>query len=554
MSRFDSTSMSFDAELPDIPGYRIVRPLGQGGMATVYLAMQENFEREVALKIMSPNLLAADHTYGERFLREARIVARIVHPHIVTVHDVGVHEGLHYLAMEYVAGQDLREARSRLSLRQSLTVIRQIAGALEEAHHKGYVHRDIKPENILIHRNGGRAVLTDFGIARPLGSDDDSAQLGGTIGTPAFMSPEQALGQPIDHRSDLYSLGVVCYFLLIGQVPYAGDSPVAVGMKHALDPIPRLPAGLAIAQRFIDTALAKHPDHRFQTGDSFASAIDVLVATLDESHEQFWKATAFQSAGGADFTRLSGADATRIPGMTPQPGAGTASPANPGPRKTAAFHTATAGTRPGSRSGTTADAAANTVTEASGQASPTTALWQQRAQAAGKWLLHCAREFGRWMVFIATVTARALAQAGRFLLAQWRRHWPAIRAFLLKTYQTVAEQISKLMRHVWAHRAERKTQLQVAGAVVIVLLTVWLLNDKDWTTSSARQAYREGDLSKAEYNEILADLKAEHQAQLAELLQQLEADELSREEYLQAVKEAKQAYTGQEDCGSWLGC
>lgn len=149
----------------NLPGYKILRTLGKGGMATVYLAEQEIFEREVALKVMSKSL-AEDPSFGQRFMREAKIVSQLVHPNIVTVHDVGVHEGYYYLSMQVIDGLDLKQSRRSLSLRQKVTAIRDIAKALDYAGSKGYVHRDIKPENILFHTSDGRAVLTDFGIAR----------------------------------------------------------------------------------------------------------------------------------------------------------------------------------------------------------------------------------------------------------------------------------------------------------------------------------------------------------------------------------------------------
>ncbi|NQD38796.1 protein kinase [Permianibacter sp. IMCC34836] len=542
-----------------IPGYRIVRPLGQGGMATVYLAVQESFEREVALKIMAPELLQADPSYAERFLREARIVARLIDPHIVTVHDVGVSNGLHYLAMEYIPGDDLRKHRQHLSLAQALGVLKQIAQALEHAHLQGYVHRDIKPENILIHRQSGRAVLTDFGIARPLGADDDSQQFGGTIGTPAFMSPEQALGQVIDHRSDLYSLGVVCYFLLTGKVPFAGDAPAIVGMKHALDPVPRLPAPLALCQPLIDTALAKHPNQRYQTGAEFAAAIDALLSLLQPEHDQFWRATALTTDTAYERTRLVGAQATQLPVSDSAAASLETSSARAPLSASVTTVTPAASKRSGSVSqnsvatGTSATGRPATHTTTTGNAAHAASIAEKLAPALAA-LQRVGRVLWRWLGIAAAMLGRVLRRAAVIAVALWRRWFPVVSAALVRLASRGMQQLRRLAQHLWTHRADRRTQLQTGAVVLALLLGFWLLHTPDWSTSSARQAYREGELSKAEYEVILKQLKAEHQARLDALRREFQQQDLTREEYLQKVKEAKQDYTGVEDCGSWLGC
>lgn len=251
-------------------------------MATVYLAIQVSFEREVALKVMAP-ALSADPAFGERFIREARIVSRLVHPNIVTVYDVGVHEDQHFLSMEYVPGRDLKQKRFRLSHRDTIRIVTDVARALDFAGRKGYVHRDVKPENIMLHEEDGRAVLMDFGIARPTDVSSGMTQTGTAIGTPHYMSPEQAKGKAVDRRSDLYSLGVVLYLLLVGRVPFDADSAVAVGIKHVAEPIPRLPAKLQRFQAIVDRILAKDPQQRYQTGAELIADLSAISEReLDE--------------------------------------------------------------------------------------------------------------------------------------------------------------------------------------------------------------------------------------------------------------------------------
>ena len=256
----------------EVPGFRILRQLGRGGMATVYLALQESVDREVALKVMSPALLV-DPNFGERFLREAKIVARLHHRNVVGIHDVGRSGDYHYIAMEYLAGGAVlpKDGTAREPA-FALRVIREIAGALNYAHEKGFVHRDVKPDNILL-RDDGSAALTDFGIARALDNVARVTRTGAVVGTPHYMSPEQARGKQIDGRADLYSLGVVLYEMLVGRVPYHADDSLAIGIMHITQPVPALPDELDALQPLLSRLLAKQPEERFQTGNEAAAAI-----------------------------------------------------------------------------------------------------------------------------------------------------------------------------------------------------------------------------------------------------------------------------------------
>lgn len=281
----------------EIPGYKVLRTLGRGGMATVYLAQQEIFERQVALKVMS-KALAADESFGKRFFREAKIVSQLVHPNIVTVHDVGVANGHYYLSMEYIDGSDLKHIRHQLSLRQKIQAVADIAKALDYAGSKGFIHRDIKPENIMFHKTDGRAVLTDFGIAKAAEADTAMTQAGTAIGTPHYMSPEQAKGKAVDPRSDIYSLGVVFFLLLAGRVPFDAESAVAIGIKHITEPVPLLPEGLDALQPIIDTLLAKKPENRYQHAAEFVD--DVALINIELLEQSISYAQELQQPDSAD--------------------------------------------------------------------------------------------------------------------------------------------------------------------------------------------------------------------------------------------------------------
>ena len=259
-----------------IPGYSVLRTLGAGGMATVYLAVQESLEREVALKVMAP-VLAANADFCEQFLKEGRITAKLSHPHLVTVHDIGSYRGTYYMASEYLSAGSLRERlQSGLNAYDALNIAHDLASGLSYAHEMGFVHRDVKPGNILF-RSGGAAVLADFGIAKAIKSISSATMAGTAIGTPDYMSPEQAQASPVDGRTDIYSLGAVLFEMLSGRKPYVANDPYAVALRHVTDPVPRLPETLAWLQPLIDQTMAKDREQRFATGDAFMAACDALL-------------------------------------------------------------------------------------------------------------------------------------------------------------------------------------------------------------------------------------------------------------------------------------
>ena len=259
----------------DIPNYEIGKLAGRGGVAEVYLARHKLLDRKVAIKLISPT--HADELADKRFLKEAKVVAGLRHPNIVSIYDVGVYENKYYIIMEYLEGGDLKQNIKRtLSVEQALKIMRQIASALAHAHDKGFIHRDIKSQNIMF-RGDGTAVLTDFGIVKDLAMDTGYTMDGTSIGTPHYMSPEQAQGTGgIDWRTDLYSLGVTFYEMLTGSVPYNADSPIAVALKHIQEPVPQLPEAFSRFQPIISRLMAKNPDDRYQSADELLRAIGKL--------------------------------------------------------------------------------------------------------------------------------------------------------------------------------------------------------------------------------------------------------------------------------------
>lgn len=257
----------------EIPGYQIQRELGRGGMAAVYLAVQASLLRPVALKVMSP-ALAVDPSFQERFLKEGRIVAALTHPNIVTVFDLGSYADRYYLSMEYLPGGTLRQAlHDGLPQERCLDIIARVAEALGYAHARGIVHRDIKSANILFQANGN-PMVTDFGIAKALDASTVLTVSGLLVGSPTYMSPEQVRGQPVDARSDLYSLGVLFHELLTGRLPFQATDPFAMAFQHLHEPIPRLPADQARFQPLLNRLMAKNPIDRYPNAETFLEALE----------------------------------------------------------------------------------------------------------------------------------------------------------------------------------------------------------------------------------------------------------------------------------------
>jgi len=265
--------------------YELEELVGTGGMSSVYRAHDRLLERSVALKILHEQF-TRDDDYVERFRREARSVAQLTHPNIVTVIDRGEQDGRQFIVFEYVNGENLKELVDRegpLPVRDAIELALQVARGLAFAHGQGLVHRDVKPQNVLLDSEG-RAKVTDFGIARSL--DVDGVTITGTImGTSSYIAPEQARGEPVDEQTDVYSLGCVLYELLAGEVPYDGDNFVTVAMRHVNDPVPSVsdvrqdvPLRLDWA---IERAMAKERDERFDSMAEFASELEASYEELD---------------------------------------------------------------------------------------------------------------------------------------------------------------------------------------------------------------------------------------------------------------------------------
>jgi len=270
--------------------YELEEVVGHGGMSTVYKAHDSLLERNVALKVLHQQY-NEDEDFVERFKHEARSVAQLQHPNIVTVIDRGEEDGRQYIVFEFIDGENLKELvvrKGRLDVREALEIALAIAQGLAFAHENGLIHRDVKPQNVLLNGDG-RAKVTDFGIARSLDVEHGVTQTGTILGTSNYIAPEQATGQPVDAHTDVYSLGIVLYEMITGELPFPGESFVAIAMKHIQQPSPNVldvrgDVPLRVAS-MVDRALEKDPEHRFPTMGAFAAEIEASLAELDHGED-----------------------------------------------------------------------------------------------------------------------------------------------------------------------------------------------------------------------------------------------------------------------------
>jgi serine/threonine-protein kinase len=288
-----TTPNTGDAGGPDLTGqtlgdYRILRKLGQGGMGQVYLAEQVSLKRNVALKLLKPEL-AANETALKRFIAEAHSVAKATHANIVQVYAIGEWQGMHFMALEYVEGRNLRDFVAKKGppeLLLALSIMRQCAAALQRASELGIIHRDIKPENILLTRKG-EVKVADFGLSRVLEGDRPAVNLtqsGVTMGTPLYMSPEQVEGKPLDPRTDIYSLGITCFHMFAGEPPFKGSTAFEVALQHVRGEAPQLrsirtdlpPEVCAVVHKM----MAKAPEERYQSGKELLKDIARLRESM----------------------------------------------------------------------------------------------------------------------------------------------------------------------------------------------------------------------------------------------------------------------------------
>ncbi len=256
--------------------YRIIEKVGEGGMATVFKAFQPGLNRDVALKVLPPHF-ASQPGFTERFMREAQAIGNLHHPNILPVHDSGQDKGYSYIVMRYISNATtlVEEMKTTLSTERIIEVIGQIGDALDHAHKAGIIHRDVKPSNVLM--DGKWALLSDFGLAKMVETSSDLTGSGVGIGTPAYMSPEQGMGREVDHRTDIYALGIILYEMLTGQVPHRAETPMATVLKRVNEPLP-MPRSLnpnipEAVERVLLKVFAPKPDDRDNSAEEMVQAL-----------------------------------------------------------------------------------------------------------------------------------------------------------------------------------------------------------------------------------------------------------------------------------------
>ncbi len=322
--------------------YELLEEIGRGGMATVYRAFQPNVDRFVAVKVIHRSV-ASDSKSLDRFTREARLIAKLEHPHILPVYDYNGANDPPYIVMRYLPTGTLKDIleRGQLPFHEVAFLMGQIASALDYAHRQGVIHRDIKPSNIMVDSDGN-AFLTDFGIARIVeAAGEGLTGTGMAIGTPGYMAPEQGLGVPIDHRADIYALGVMLFEMLTGKVPFSAETPMAVILKHINDPVPQIalvnPKLPPEVNHVVQRAMAKRPEDRYETASEMARALTAALGPADNPEPQQLRKTASQTIAELSAIRqavqpqpptaLGGSPPSKPPtGKTPAPAASTPFP------------------------------------------------------------------------------------------------------------------------------------------------------------------------------------------------------------------------------------